>query len=411
MKNDTQTKEYDLMRGESFDSAHKNTILGFESKGWKVVQFNKKNGENPYRMHQLHHPEHGTVQIMTIPVQGRKYKQEIKRQTMKADVQEAAVHPDRVALLKKMHDHAHQVTRDIAYDLADVGFTSAREERAARAGHVADSIHDEFHKDAHYKSGDGGKIARKVSNEYETLGDYETAKRQREAERRREKAKSKPPKPSKPYLSPEEIQREKIKKQEIAKGFTPTGRPSVKAVSSLKEGRELTAQEKFSEFSGMAKYHGKKAAHHKSMIRQTSGNQRKIHQGLANEHGMYAQQYRDRANNIIGKTVYSQANESVNTVFGHNPFRDYARRDVNESFIDAREYAAQGKIHPEHAKRSSLQPKPKRPGYAQEYVDWYEPKTANKVYGFVTHNDGKTVRFKVGNQVHQYEVSDKLEPK
>lgn len=274
------------------------------------------------------------------------------------NVNESKTHPDRVALLKKMHDHAHQVTRDVAHDLADGGFTSAREERSARAGHVADALRQEFHKHPHYKSGDAEPIARKVSNGYETLGDYEKAKRDIAAERRREKAKAKPPKEPKPYKTPEELETQKNAAREKKAGYpTTTGKKMVKAVSTIKENQDSSKEEALrvhhayykkvtgTEHSGEP-YHPTKNpnGHRVKKFHDGTWHVTSYHEGedegepVTNEvttmsdgdkhhgkidHDIDNNDYSTRGFKKIAENV--SFNEPVNTIFGSNPFRAYKK--------------------------------------------------------------------------------------
>jgi hypothetical protein len=93
-------------------------------------------------------------------------------------------------------------------------------------------------------------------------------------------------------------------------------------------------------------------------------------------------------------------------------FKD-AAKTVKEEVLDEanhREFASQGKMHPDMAKHMKT----------GEHMDYYEPKTGDKVHGKVMKNDGKEVHVKqthdsynpkkVGS-VHKFTVSSKLDEK
>jgi hypothetical protein len=93
-------------------------------------------------------------------------------------------------------------------------------------------------------------------------------------------------------------------------------------------------------------------------------------------------------------------------------FKDMAKQGelLPKSIKEAnhREFASQGKMHPDMAKHMTV----------GQHMDYYEPKTGDKVHGKVIHNNGKEVHVrqshdsydskKVGN-VHKFEVSNKLD--
>jgi len=75
--------------------------------------------------------------------------------------------------------------------------------------------------------------------------------------------------------------------------------------------------------------------------------------------------------------------------------------EIEEAFINARDYASKSKIHSKELKYL-------KPG---QQTDWYEPKTGNKYNAVVVKNDGKEVHIKdeKTGQIHKYKVSDNLE--
>lgn len=85
---------------------------------------------------------------------------------------------------------------------------------------------------------------------------------------------------------------------------------------------------------------------------------------------------------------------------------------ISESILEAnhREFASQGKMHPDMAKHMKT----------GEHMDYYEPKTGDKVHGKVMKNDGKEVHVKQTHDsydpkkkgaVHKFTVSTKLDEK
>jgi hypothetical protein len=85
-----------------------------------------------------------------------------------------------------------------------------------------------------------------------------------------------------------------------------------------------------------------------------------------------------------------------------------AKEEVEIKEVNNREFASQGKMHPDMAKHMKT----------GEHMDYYEPKTGDKVHGKVMKNDGKEVHVKqthdsydpkkVGS-VHKFVVSNKLD--
>lgn len=85
-----------------------------------------------------------------------------------------------------------------------------------------------------------------------------------------------------------------------------------------------------------------------------------------------------------------------------------AKEEVEIKEANHREFASQGKMHPDMAKHMKT----------GEHMDYYEPKTGDKVHGKVMKNDGKEVHVKqthdsynpkkVGS-VHKFVVSNKLD--
>ncbi len=131
---------------------------------------------------------------------------------------------------------------------------------------------------------------------------------------------------------------------------------------------------------------------------------------------------KDDAQSIANKlkTKHDDGNYSVVADHGkHRVVHSYhsdsrVKKDIaklNEEQIDEanhREFASQGKMHPDMAKHMKT----------GEHMDYYEPKTGDKVHGKVMKNDGKEVHVKqthdsydpkkVGS-VHKFTVSTKLD--
>jgi hypothetical protein len=76
--------------------------------------------------------------------------------------------------------------------------------------------------------------------------------------------------------------------------------------------------------------------------------------------------------------------------------------DLDEAFINGREYASQGVMHPDHAKMHKV----------GNQTDFYAHGTGDKISGKVTKNDGKEVHFQAdkssGGKVHKFTVSSNL---
>jgi hypothetical protein len=74
----------------------------------------------------------------------------------------------------------------------------------------------------------------------------------------------------------------------------------------------------------------------------------------------------------------------------------------NEAFINGREYASHGLMHPDHAKMGIHQKN-------GNTIDFYHSKTGDKIPGKVTKNDGKEVHIRATNgEVHKYKVTPNL---
>jgi hypothetical protein len=105
-----------------------------------------------------------------------------------------------------------------------------------------------------------------------------------------------------------------------------------------------------------------------------------------------------------GKDAQSKAQAHLKS-----KYNDYMKEEVLDE-ANHREFASQGKMHPDMAKHMKT----------GEHMDYYEPKTGDKVHGKVMKNDGKEVHVKqthdsynpkkVGS-VHKFTVSSKLDEK
>ena len=79
---------------------------------------------------------------------------------------------------------------------------------------------------------------------------------------------------------------------------------------------------------------------------------------------------------------------------------------VDEAFINGREYASHGLMHPDHAKQDIHQP-------ANREVDFYASKTGDKMSGRVMKNDGKSVHIQANKdlgdgKLHKFKVTPHL---
>ena len=111
--------------------------------------------------------------------------------------------------------------------------------------------------------------------------------------------------------------------------------------------------------------------------------------------------------NVAGfKSRYgSRAKEVMYTTATKNAMKEEVLDEANH-----REFASQGKMHPDMAKHMKT----------GEHMDYYEPKTGDKVHGKVMKNDGKEVHVqqthdsydpKKKGSVHKFKVSTKLDEK
>ena len=79
--------------------------------------------------------------------------------------------------------------------------------------------------------------------------------------------------------------------------------------------------------------------------------------------------------------------------------------ELEEAFINGREYASHGLMHPDHAKMGLHQKN-------GNTIDFYHSKTGDKIPGKVTKNDGKEVHIRATNgEVHKYKVTPHLPKK
>jgi len=117
---------------------------------------------------------------------------------------------------------------------------------------------------------------------------------------------------------------------------------------------------------------------------------------------------RDLARSSLNKHLNATYNE-------YNPEKDKLKKQhfgmaeetqVDEAFINGREYASHGLMHPDHAKHDIHQP-------ANREVDFYASKTGDKMHGRVMKNDGKQVHIQANKELgdgklHKFKVTPHL---
>jgi hypothetical protein len=78
------------------------------------------------------------------------------------------------------------------------------------------------------------------------------------------------------------------------------------------------------------------------------------------------------------------------------------KEDLDEAFINGREYASHGLMHPDHAKMNLHQK-------TGNIIDFYHSKTGDKIPGKVVKNDGKEVHIRAtSGEVHKFKVTPHL---
>jgi hypothetical protein len=117
----------------------------------------------------------------------------------------------------------------------------------------------------------------------------------------------------------------------------------------------------------------------------------RIVKGMKKNLQSFKDKYGDRAKSVMYATATKLAKEEV---------------QLDEA--NHREFASQGKMHPDMAKHMTV----------GSHMDYYEPKTGDKVHGKVIKNDGKEVHVKQSHDsydskkvgsMHKFKVSSKLE--
>lgn len=87
-------------------------------------------------------------------------------------------------------------------------------------------------------------------------------------------------------------------------------------------------------------------------------------------------------------------------------FKKLRGEELEEAFINGREYASHNLMHPDHAKMDIHK-------VSGQYVDFYASKTGNKMQGKVTKNDGKSVHIQAHKELgdgklHKFKVTPNL---
>lgn len=117
----------------------------------------------------------------------------------------------------------------------------------------------------------------------------------------------------------------------------------------------------------------------------------RIVKGMKKNLQSFKDKYGDRAKSVMYATATKLAKEEV---------------QLDEA--NHREFASQGKMHPDMAKHMTV----------GSHMDYYEPKTGDKVHGKVIKNDGKEVHVKQSHDsydskkvgsMHKFKISSKLE--
>jgi hypothetical protein len=101
--------------------------------------------------------------------------------------------------------------------------------------------------------------------------------------------------------------------------------------------------------------------------------------------------------------AHKEKNKPIN---GHPTNKMKEEVEMDEAFINGREYASHGLMHPNHAKMDIHQP-------ANREVDFYASKTGNKMSGKVMKNDGKQVHIQAHKELgdgklHKFKVTPHL---
>jgi hypothetical protein len=98
------------------------------------------------------------------------------------------------------------------------------------------------------------------------------------------------------------------------------------------------------------------------------------------------------------------ANNGGKTVVNHSDLKE--ETGLDEKFINGREYASQGVMHPDHAKMDIHK-------VSGKGVDFYASKTGDKMHGVVKKNDGKEVHIQAHKELgdgklHKFKVTSTL---
>jgi hypothetical protein len=109
-----------------------------------------------------------------------------------------------------------------------------------------------------------------------------------------------------------------------------------------------------------------------------------------------------------GKFGKTDADKDAN-FYRYKKIQDRLKKEeveLDEAFINGREYASQGVMHPDHAKMDIHK-------VSGNHVDFYASKTGDKMQGKVTKNDGKQVHIQAHKELgdgklHKFKVSSSL---
>ena len=223
------------------------------------------------------------------------------------------------------------------------------------------------------------------------------ADKSKEAERRASSAKDAEKRAKDPKLSFAKSANQAIQKHDMNKSSAAAGKSEkrlggvLKAVSKLAYKEEAELQEANESYS-MDDVRKDAATHLKKSI-DTASDKRIADLKDPPKKKSFLQRVGDKQINMVKGAIKGLTKEEV---------------ELQEA--NHREFASQGKMHPDMAKHMK----------AGEHMDYYEPKTGDKVHGKVMKNDGKEVHVKqthdsynpkkVGS-VHKFTVSSKLDEK
>lgn len=102
-----------------------------------------------------------------------------------------------------------------------------------------------------------------------------------------------------------------------------------------------------------------------------------------------------------GQNAQAKAREHVK-----KNYDTYMKEDLEEAFINGRDFASHGLMHPDHAKQDIHK-------VSGQHVDFYATKTGDKMQGKVVKNDGKSVHIQAHKELgdgklHKFSVTSKL---